>query len=769
MAHTPSCRQPSRRQVLLQTAGAWLVASSPAAALGDAGTGGARDVLTRLIGRRADAFRLKLTPAADDSPWYQVTSRGGQVTIEGSSPVALSRGAYAYLKDTGLAALSWEGARADLPKTLPAFDGGRVASPFQHRAYMNTCTFGYTTPWWNWARWQREIDWMALHGIDMPLAMEGQEYVWRALWRASGLSDTELADYFSGPAFTPWQRMGNIEGYDAPLPAAWIDKKRDLQVRILGRMRSLGMKPILPAFAGYVPRAFADKHPEARIYKMRAWEGFNATYWLDPADPLFANIAGQFIALYDATYGAGDYYLADAFNEMLPPIAADGADAAKASYGDATANKAAVEAVAPEVKAERLAAYGRAIYDSLRQARPGAVWVMQGWLFGADQKFWTPDAIGAFLSQVPDDKMLVLDIGNDRYPDVWKNAHAFQGKGWIYGYVHNYGGSNPIYGDLDFYRSDMAAIAASPQKGQLKGFGVFPEGLHSNSVVYEYLYDLAWGEGGDSTEGWLQTYSRARYGLTSPDLLSAWQDLNAAVYRTKYWTPRWWHSTAGAYLLFKRPDIAMADYDPAPGDRGLLKQAVLKLLALPAAYGRSPLFRNDLIDAARHLVSLEIDDRVQAAIKAYQAGDLNAGDRAVAEINNLVTRLDLLLGEQQECLASWIDDAKAYGDTPADRAYYARNARAQVTVWGGAGNLHDYASKAWQGLYRDFYLPRWTQFLGGLRQAAVAKTSFDQARFTADITTWEHAWVDSDAAHVRRRPKHPIASVRGLMASLEQS
>ena len=61
----------------------------------------------------------------------------------------------------------------------------------------------------------------------------------------------------------------------APLPAAWIDKKRDLQVKILARMRGLGMKPILPAFAGYVPKAFALKAPKAKIYKMRSGAGFH--------------------------------------------------------------------------------------------------------------------------------------------------------------------------------------------------------------------------------------------------------------------------------------------------------------------------------------------------------------------------------------------------------------------------------------------------------------------------------------------------------------
>ncbi|MGO7251634.1 alpha-N-acetylglucosaminidase TIM-barrel domain-containing protein, partial [Rhizobium brockwellii] len=92
--------------------------------------------------------------------------------------------------------------------------------------------------------------------------------------REQGLSEARLAQHFSGPAFLPWQRMGNIEGYRAPLPTGWIDKKHDLQKRILGRMRDLGMTPILPAFAGYVPKAFAEAHPKARIYQMRSWEGF---------------------------------------------------------------------------------------------------------------------------------------------------------------------------------------------------------------------------------------------------------------------------------------------------------------------------------------------------------------------------------------------------------------------------------------------------------------------------------------------------------------
>ncbi|HMA50751.1 MAG TPA: alpha-N-acetylglucosaminidase, partial [Magnetospirillaceae bacterium] len=442
------------------------------------------DTLARLIGPRAADFSFHLSPSSTGLPWYRAASSQGAVRIEGSDPVALARGAYAFLKQAGAASMSWEGDRVALPARFADFDSGRTEASFRHRAYLNPCTYGYTTPWWDWPRWEREIDWMALHGVDLPLALEGQEHVWRALWREAGLTADQLAGHFSAAPFVPWQRMGNIEAYQAPLSRDWIERKRALQGRILERMQSFGMKPVLPAFSGYVPKAFAEHHPEARLYRMRSWEKFPGTYWLDPADPLFAQLASRFLSLYSAAYGEGDHYLADSFNETLPPLTDDGSDVRDAQYGDATANHdKTAPAISPEQRDKRLAGYGKAIYDSIRQSRPDATWVMQGWLFGADRTFWSEQAIAAFLSQVPDDRLMVLDIGNDRYPDVWTRAQAFHGKSWVYGYVHNYGGSNPLYGDLDFYQRDLKALSERRDTGNLSGFGVFPEGLHSNSVV----------------------------------------------------------------------------------------------------------------------------------------------------------------------------------------------------------------------------------------------------------------------------------------------
>jgi len=363
---------------------------------------------------------------------------------------------------------------------------------------------------------------------------------------------------------------------------------------------------------------------------------------------------------------------------------------------------------------------------------------------------------------VPADRMLVLDIGNDRYPGIWQQTQAFYGKRWVYGYVHNYGGSNPAYGDPAFMQADIAAALASPAKGQMAGFGMFPEGLHSNSLVYAFAYDQAWGPQTDLA-GWLTRRTRARYGTTSAALVAAWQQAIAGTYRTRYWTPRWWNQMAGAYLFFKRPSLSGADYPAAPTDRAALRAGIAGLLAHAPAR-RSALFARDVVDLVRHEASLALDDRLKAALVAYRDGDLAAGDRARAGVETLARHIDALAANQQETLASWVGDARTYGDTPAEKVANARAARAVVTVWGGTGHLSDYASRAWAGLYADYYLPRWQMLLADLRAARAAGSPFDEAASLARIRAFENSWVADAPLRATPPPAQPLALAARLLA-----
>lgn len=72
------------------------------------------------------------------------------------------------------------------------------------RYYQNVCTVSYSFAWWNWTRWEREIDWMAINGINLPLAFNGQEAIWQRVYLRMNLTQQELDHHFGGPAFLAW-------------------------------------------------------------------------------------------------------------------------------------------------------------------------------------------------------------------------------------------------------------------------------------------------------------------------------------------------------------------------------------------------------------------------------------------------------------------------------------------------------------------------------------------------------------------------------------
>jgi alpha-N-acetylglucosaminidase len=136
-------------------------------------TSAAKGVLVRLLGNSADTFGLREIPKENGLDVFLLEGSNGRLYVSGSSGGAICRGAYEYLKRACHCLVTWDGDQLSLPKGLPDFPRTRVVWPNKYRHYYNVCTFGYTLVWWDWKMWEREIDWMSLHGINMPLAMTG--------------------------------------------------------------------------------------------------------------------------------------------------------------------------------------------------------------------------------------------------------------------------------------------------------------------------------------------------------------------------------------------------------------------------------------------------------------------------------------------------------------------------------------------------------------------------------------------------------------------
>ena len=194
-------------------------------------------------------IQLKGSPDAEED-YFELESRSGKIIIRGNSYVNIATGLNWYLKYYAGVNLSWNCMTATLPQTLPAVPAReRHSTTLKQRYDFNYCTFSYSMAFWGWEEWEREIDWMALHGINLPLAAVGAECVWRNFFLRLGYTDAEIERIIDGPAFLAWFEMNNIEGWGGPLPKEWYETQEDLQRKILERCRQWGLKPVLPGYS----------------------------------------------------------------------------------------------------------------------------------------------------------------------------------------------------------------------------------------------------------------------------------------------------------------------------------------------------------------------------------------------------------------------------------------------------------------------------------------------------------------------------------------
>ncbi|KPM02285.1 alpha-N-acetylglucosaminidase-like protein 1 [Sarcoptes scabiei] len=285
---------------------------------------------------------LQLLPYEDDNvnntnlllsyKFYKIQSRfpfieyhHDGIQITGTTGVAAANGFHYYLKYYANCSISWSGDHCELDENQKPPKIGDVITKIikeKFRYYLNACTASYSMVWWQWPRWQREIDWMALNGINLPLAFNGQEEIYRRTFLHFNLTMQEIDDYFTGPAYLAWNRMGNIQSWSGPLSENWHRNQHQLQLKILDRMRNFGMYPVLPGFSGHVPRSFRQKFPEAKINKLANWNHFGSNYsetdFLEPEDPLFVQIGNKFIEEYIDLFDTDHFYSIDLFVEETP-------------------------------------------------------------------------------------------------------------------------------------------------------------------------------------------------------------------------------------------------------------------------------------------------------------------------------------------------------------------------------------------------------------------------------------------------------------------
>ena len=676
----------------------------------------ATSLIKRVVPSQARNFIVEQIASDAGLDVFEVESRGERIVLRGSTGVAIASALNWYLEHVAGITVAIPLRPVVIAEPLPHVPAKvRIATPYKYRYFFNYCTFSYSMAWWDWTQWQPMIDWMALKGISLPLSATGQEATWRLTLRDLGFSDKQIADFLVGPAYLPWGWMGNIDGLGGPLPGSWIDSHADLERQILARERELGMTPVLQGFTGHVPASIKQVFPEAKIHQTGDWSaGFSGTWFLDPLDPLFQRIGRRFIERQTELFGTDHVYAADSFNEIDPP-----------------SNDPAF-----------LAGMGRAVYQSMQSVDSKAVWVMQGWFLYYQAKFWKEPQARALIGAVPDDRMIVLDLYGDRHP-VWQDREAFYGKPWIWNVLYNFGGKVNFNGDLPSIARNLGTALDSPRRGTLSGLGMMMEGLGYNPIVPDFVMDLAWLNAVPALEPWAQAWVDRRYGGPNAHARNAWQLLMQTAYRSAPQT--------GTFLA-ERPGFhvkgsAYRTEPLLPYDVSVLANALDTLLAAKGELGRTDAYRYDVVNLTRQVLGqlgLPMVNEVEAA---FTRKDRTALAAAEARVIRLLNDLDALVGTREEfLLGRWLEDAKRWGTTRAERDLYEWNARNIITLWGTKctegqnDDLNLYAYKEWQGMFSSYYLPRWKEFFARLDASLDLKTPFDRAPFAADMCAWEQQW-----------------------------
>lgn len=703
----------------------------------------ARALVRRVTGKRASAFRVAALAQVNDSDVFEVDHEGRTIVLRGSSGVAIASALDWYLEhiaginiaspSTGAGSIS---ARLKPHLALPATRIRKV-SPYRVRYFFNYCTFSYSMAWWNWDDWQRMIDWMALKGINTPLAVTGQEGVWQLVLRDMGFSDAQISAFLVGPAYLPWSWMGNIDGLGGPLPASWISSHVALERRILARERSLGMTPVLQGFTGHVPESIRTAFPGAQIHQTGDWSaGFRGTWFLDPLDPLFARMGKDFIRRQSELFGTDHLYAADPFNEINPPSN----DSAFVSH------------------------VSRAIYDAMHDADSEATWALQGWFLYYQANFWREPQARGFLGAVPDDHLLVLDLWGDAHP-VWKTRDAFYGKPWIWNVLYNFGGKVSVNGNLPAIAKNLEDALTSPDRGKLTGLGMTMEGLGTNPIVPDFVMDQVWRDSVPDLTDWTHEYIINRYGAVNDAAWSAWKILLSTAFTSSAQTGTFLAERPGFY----RKGVAYRSEPNPPYDEAKLVEALDSLLAAAPALGESDAYQYDLVNLERQVLGqlgLPLVDSIEDAATRRDIVTLQAKE---ARVVDLLDDLDRLTGTRSEfLLGKWIADAKRWATSDSERRLYEWNARNIITMWGTEctegqnDDLNLYAYKEWNGIFSGYFLPRWKAFFTALNRSVDRGVPFDRKPYAAEMCQWEKRWSHGTEKYPATPHGDPIAVAREL-------
>jgi alpha-N-acetylglucosaminidase len=689
--------------------------TAPAQTPEDPPTRPAEDVLHRIMPRLAPQFHLTLHPDQPDA--FHISGTRGHIDVDASTIPTLLYGVNWYLKYVAHLQISTNGLQLGPANLILPAPAEPIEKPalYKTRYALNENVDGYTAPYWSDARWQHEIDILALSGTNAILIERGADLVLYQTFRDAGYSDLAIRNWITQPAHQNWQLMGNMCCFIEPISLDLLNKRAESAKHLVAMLRALGITPVLPGYYGIVPADFATLHPGAHIITQGDWNGFTRPGWIDPSDPVFATLAASFYRHQHELFGDSTIYDMEIFQE-----------------GGATGD-------VPPGPAAQL------IQSALELAHPNALWFMMA---------WQDNPMPAVIAAVDTSHILIADIEQGRIPRDNRDEQ-FHGANWLFGGLWEFGGRTSLGAALYDYAVRFPTMAALPGS-HIVGTALFTEGLDTNPFAFDIYTEMAWHKDPVDLNTWTDDYALRRYGKFDEHAQRAWQILlhTAYAYRAGDGTAKGGDADAPHDSLFDaQPSLTTVHagtwapermhYDPAK-----MQPALTELLQVAPALRTTATYQYDLVDVARQIMANQSRMMLPEIKAAYDAHDRK---KFLALTNQWLRRMqlldNLLRTNKYFLLGRWLSYIPPWSSSPAELAQLNYDARSILTTWGdrraSEAGLHEYANRDYAGLTADYYAPRWKLYFDSLllsldtkshssgkqSQSPVAKSTIDWYAF----------------------------------------
>ncbi|MBQ7548806.1 MAG: alpha-N-acetylglucosaminidase C-terminal domain-containing protein [Clostridia bacterium] len=421
------------------------------------------DFIARNTPKIKDSFITRSIPSDNGCDCYKIYSENGKIILAGCNSISLAMAYYRYLSEfcsveitSGDYDISYI-ARAPLPDREISFTcRQKIRARTSYRAF--TLEGNYT----GFDRWQKEIDFMAMRGINRAYQPVGFEGVLYEVLTEIGMKEEFCLEYSSGPSFITRQLTGNLAAINSVNSLEYLKRKISLGKMITQRMKEVGITPILPAALPNVPFSLRKKYIKMDIFVAPIWHNFPPVFLIKPNNTFFEVLNKKFLDAQRRLIGETDSFFFEPLYE-----------AAKKGYNTYMEN------------------LGKALGELLGEFEPGSVCYIH-----------SGSVAPAFFSKVTEDRYILIDDAGDR--------ELTSGRKILVPIEGNYYGRTGLYGDVGKVCSCPFAEARS-ENAETLGTAVEIDTFSGNPLYCSAALNAATADAPFDPDDFTSGYAKRRY------------------------------------------------------------------------------------------------------------------------------------------------------------------------------------------------------------------------------------------------------------------